>query len=491
MQFSIVKNFCLIGGVQIFRMGTNLVLNKILSLCLGVSGFGVWSLYLTTSELGTTFANFALPESGIRKIAEIAATDNTVLPYILWVYIRLLVLFAVISAVMGIIFSDFLSTTLFNSSDYQMGIIIVCLSIIFSALSKGIIAVFNGLRELKSYMYAQFFGCSVALLTSIGMVFIFRKSSILPLILLCNALILLIGCGYFYLKLPIHEKRPDFRYFLSLSKPILSVCLGLFLSNLTSVIMMYCSKAYLAREFDYQTVGIYQACWSVSGLYVGLLIASMGVDFIPRVMQVIGNNRILNQLVNDQLEFSALLSCLGIVGVLSFCEIILDLLYSSEFVSGVKIIRWQILGVALRVFAFPFTYSLIAKGKSLFYFIVQAFFWIGEFLLLVLFSKIWGFDGLGINYCVGYAGYAALVIYSGHRYFNFQPSRRLIKIFIFQWSCIVFAWCNSQFLPKIVSYPTALILLALMCYRIEHIFRIDMGISIYDMIQKKLKKVNI
>lgn len=142
-------------------------------------------------------------------------------------------------------------------------------------------------------------------------------------------------------------------------------------SGFISTVMTLLSRSYLSNHFELKAVGIYQASWTISNLYIGIILTAMGVDFMPRLMKVIGNKEEVNKMINQQLETGILLSSIGVVGILLFSDLFLYLLYSKEFESGSEIIRWQVLGVMMRIFAFPFSYSIAAKGKALLYAISQ------------------------------------------------------------------------------------------------------------------------
>ena len=185
----------------------------------------------------------------------------------------------------------------------------------------------------------------------------------------------------------------------------------------------------------------------------------MGVDLMPRLAKVSDDNKEINRLVNEQMELGMLVASIGVVAILVFSPIILNLLYSKEFLVGTTIIRWQVLGVSLRVLAFPFSYAIMAKGKSVIYITVQSIFWIGEFLLLVLFSKLFGFDGLGINYFIGYIGYFLMSLFACVKIFNYHPSIYLQKITLISYLFIGGAFFLCIYTPQKISISIGLLLL--------------------------------
>lgn len=74
---------------------------------------------------------------------------------------------------------------------------------------------------------------------------------------------------------------------------------------------------------------------------------------------------------------------------------ILRVLYSAKFMSAVFIVRWQIVGVAPGLLAWPFGYLLIALGRTKFHVAVQLVFYALELVLLIVFVRLGGINGLG------------------------------------------------------------------------------------------------
>jgi PST family polysaccharide transporter len=214
----------------------------------------------------------------------------------------------------------------------------------------------------------------------------------------------------------------------------------------------------------------------------------MGVDLMPRLMKVTGSNIKMNKLVNEQMELGMLVASIGVVGILILSPIILHLLYSAEFQAGTNIIRWQVLGVSLRILAFPFSYGIMARGKSLIYIIVQSVFWVGEYLLLILFVNLFGFDGLGINYFIAYAGYFSMTLIACHYIFEFKFSGLLKKIVVVSYLFIAAAFLLSDILPNIHSITTGLVLMIGQALWINHQLKSKMDMNLWQYIKGKLNK---
>ena len=142
----------------------------------------------------------------------------------------------------------------------------------------------------------------------------------------------------------------------------------------------------------------------------------MGTDFFPHLTAVSHDNAQTSQLMNAQVEVGLLAAAPGILLVFALGSVLLQLLYSAEFLPAFEILRWQVLGTFLRVVSWPLGYIILAKGKG------NLFFWSELVTNLVYVSSI----GIGIK-LLGTAGIGAafFVMYVFHTLLMFVLAGRL------------------------------------------------------------------
>ena len=82
----------------------------------------------------------------------------------------------------------------------------------------------------------------------------------------------------------------------------------------------------------------------------------------------------------------------------------------------------------------------MAYSKSLIYILAQGVVFSLDYILLILFSKTIGFDGLGINYCISYISYLLIGFLACRKLFGFRFSRRLLIFTVIEWIHIIIIW---------------------------------------------------
>jgi len=445
----IVRTTGMIAIVQVIQIIFGALRNKIISVVLGAKGFGIWGLYSTYIEMVSAFSVLGLDQSGVREIAK--NDDHVAVAKCIWIFKRALLYFSLSITLLSIIFSKNVSALLFGTKEYYVGVMVVSFAILCNGVSKGQLAILNGLRDIRGIAISQIIGSIVGSVACITLAYILGLNGI-PIFLVAIGFTAVLSTWWFVRQTNIKPIRPSNEEAKNIFKKLIYLGLGYSAAGIIASVMTLLSRTYLAKNYDLTAVGIYQASWTISNLYIGTILSAMGVDFMPRIMKLINNSQKLNETVNEQIELGTLVASIGVLGIITFSPIILHMLYSTEFIIGVSIIRWQVLGVSLRVIAFPFSYLIMAHNKPFTYIIIQAIFWTGDYLLLIIFSSKFGFNGLGINYFAAYIVYLCLTYIACHKITGFKFSYLLKKIFLISSIFISAALYSAIYLEKYNYY---------------------------------------
>lgn len=481
---NIVKTTGLIGLVQVFQIIFGLVRNKFLALLVGAKGFGIWGLYNTYVEMASSLSILGLDQSGVRQIAK--SDDDNYIAKCIYVFRNTVLIISGIFTLISIFLSKIVSKAIFDTDEYYWGVVIVSFAILFKGIYSSQRSILNGLRDIRALAISQIIGAIIGSISAIIAVYFLGIEGI-PIYILIVAITASITTWWYVRKLKIKKVIPTHSEAKHELKTLFSLGIGFSVAGIVAAVMTYFSRLYLSAEFSLEAVGVYQASWTISNLYIGTILTAMGVDLMPRMMKVVDSNKGLNTLVNEQMELGFLISGIGVVGILIFSPLVLQIFFSKEFLVGTSIIRWQVLGVCLRVLAFPFSYAIMAKGKSIAYIIIQSIFWTLEFGFLILFSKLFGFDGLGVNYLVGYCFYLGMSWFVCRKLFDFHISYLLGKILMITFLFIGTAFSMTFLLDSVLSMLFGSALLIVYAYWIVYMLKSKMDMDVIAIVKNKLK----
>ena len=104
------------------------------------------------------------------------------------------------------------------------------------------------------------------------------------------------------------------------AKPIVSLGIALMISTVLSMVLECYTLSLVSRTYGLDAVGIYQAAWSLSGLFAGFVLTAMGTDFYPRLSAVIDDRVAAIREINEQTEIGVLLALPGLLGTLALAK---------------------------------------------------------------------------------------------------------------------------------------------------------------------------
>ncbi len=483
----IAKTSGLVAFVQMAQMVFSFVRNKAISVLLGSAAFGLYSLYDNLVHMGSSVALFGLNNSLVREIAR--CSDKQQIGRVYYVCSRLIGTFSLIVCVLILIFAEEIGQYAFNEGGHAGGIRCVAFIVLFMVASQEGYAVLNGIRSMRRLAISQIVSSGTGSLGTVLAVLLWREDAIpaaLGIIAVTMAVV-----TYIYVRMEgIREVRVGWSDFKGISRTLIYIGAGVTVVGVVNTMMSFLSKSFLTEHYTLSAVGLYQSSWTVSNLYTGIILSAMGVDFMPRLSKIINDHKQAVSLINQQIIFGVVVASLAITGIMLFSKEILYILYAKEFEPAANIVRWHIVGVFLRVIAFPFSYTILASGSAAIYAVVQTLFWTGDYLLLMLCSHLWGFEGLGVNYPIAYSGYLLMVYFAGKHICGFSFSRELKKVLcvLFLFIGISWAWVSFDMANVGWKYAVNIVLLAVHFFYVNRYLKTKMDLNFIELIKNKIRK---
>jgi PST family polysaccharide transporter len=398
----ILKSTGIIGGEQIVVIISGIFRSKVIALWLGPAGVGVMSIYQSTVDLVRNLTGLGLGFSSVRNIAEAQASgDMTAVSKTTAVLRRWVWATGLLGTMLVLAFSKQLSRYSFHDEKHTWAFVFLSITILFSALSAGQLALLQGLRKILYMAKANVFGTLTGLVVSIFLLWWLRSEGIVLSLLVVSASAL--AFSWFYarkvsrisLRLGLKE---TWKEGLDMAK------LGFFmvLTGLLSSASMYLTRIWVSRRMGTDAVGQFQAAWSISSLYLVMILNAMASDYYPRLSAVNKDNRQINVLVNEQTEVTLMIACPVVASLLVFSKFSIYALYSRKFDQSVSILQWQILGTFLRVVAWPVGFVFLAKLKTGLFVLSEVVWNVVYVGCMMAGWKYWGVEGTGIAFAVAY-----------------------------------------------------------------------------------------
>ena len=411
----ILKSTALIGGSSAITILLGIVRTKFAAVFLGPFGIGLMGTYVTITGAILVFAGMGLGSSGIRQIAEAAASgDDVRIARSVLTVRRMAFVLGCLGVLLLVVLAAPISMETFGTRGETTALIALSVTVLLGAISAGQCALIQGLRRIGDLAKLSVLGAVLGTLISIPMIYLWGQKSIVPILLTISATGTLMS-WHFARKITTVPVQMTWAETWKESIPLFRLGVVFMGSALMTALVAYITRLMIIRGMSLDAAGLYQSSWNLSNVYVGFILAAMGADFYPRLTALAKDHPAVNQLVNEQTEVALLMALPGLVATLAVAPWVIQLFYSAEFVAAADVLRWQALGLVLRVVSWPLGFILIAKGEGSWFFwteLLTNFVYVGIFWLGITF---YGLPGSGMAFLGLYVFYLTLIYFvAGH-----------------------------------------------------------------------------
>ena len=443
----ILKSSALIGGSSVLNIGIGIVRTKAMAVLLGPAGFGLMGLYGSIADLAAAIAGMGINSSGVRQIAEAAASGDTKrIARTVTVLRRTAILLGILGAGLLVVFSREVSALTFGTDQHFVAVTLLSLAVLFRLVADGQGALIQGMRRIADLAKMGVVGALLGTTISIPVVYFLGEEGVVPS-LVCVAAMSIVTSWWYARKVqiqPVAITVPEFR---REAATLLKLGLAFMGSGFLMMGAAFAVRIIVVRNVGLEAAGFYAAAWTLGGLYVGFILQAMGADFYPRLVGVSKDNPACNRLVNEQAQVSLLLAGPGVIATLTFAPLIVALFYSARFAEAVEVLRWICLGMALRVITWPMGFIIVAKNRQLIFFGADLAWTVVNVGVAWLCVTRFGVNGAGMAFFGSYVFHGLLIYPIVRALSGFRWSAGNMKTGLFFLSLIAAVFLGCRFLP--------------------------------------------
>jgi PST family polysaccharide transporter len=460
----ILRSSAIIGGSSVFNVALGVVRTKIAALLLGPAGVGVVGLYNSIVELTRSVASMGINSSAVRQIAESAASGNTQRAARTMLTVRRLALCLGLVGAGAVAAASYpISELSFGDTRHAGSIALLAVAVLCSTISAGQLGLLQGKRRVADLARSVTVGAILGTALSIPILYYFRERGMALFVVVAAGAAALASWWYARetkaerVALPWREMRTE-------TEELLKLGLAFTTSALMSLGTGYLIRVLVLRKLGADAAGFYQAAWSIGGLYAGFILQAMGADFFPRLTAIANDNEACNRMVNEQTEVGLWVAIPGLLATLTFAPVVIHLFYSGRFGPAVDLLRWNCLGLLLRVAAWPIGFIILAKGERRLYIVTELVSGLAYLGLVWIGLYFFGLVGTSVGFFAVYVFYLIMLYAVGWRLSGFRWSPKTARVAIFGVPLIAGVFAAGCFLPGYVATPLGAAVTAGACY---------------------------
>lgn len=390
---TVLKALGIFGSLEALKLLCSVVRTKLVALWIGTAGVGVISLYTATIELIKSVALLNMRQSAVPAIASASESDKEhicrsvdLLGLIIGIFVTIFVL----------ALSPVLSLITFGTYDYSWGFALLAPTMLAYAVTDARQAIFQGLAKLRVLAISSLYAVLASTAVAIPMFYFFRMAAIVPVLIVFP----LFGALFMFITPGTRLKYPGYDKELFRTTVRTLVRLG---SYLTAGLSMgfaadYILRIFLETEGGIDTVGTFQAGYTIVKSYIGLFFTAITMEFFPRLSASVNRSRYTSVIVGHEIILALGILAPVVVTFISFDRLIVELLYSSAFTDVVPYMSVAVIGTLLRAVSWCFSYVIIAKGDGRVYILTEGISAVSLLVFSYIGWKCGGYAGLGAAY---------------------------------------------------------------------------------------------
>lgn len=400
---NLLKTSVLNGIAVLVKTATMFILNKILAVYVGPSGYAAIGQFQNFIQMVTSFAGGSINTAVVKYTAEYG--DNPTEQRKIWQNAGTIILaLSLIFSLLIILFQKSLSLYIFHSIEYQSVFIWFGIFLIFFNFNALFLAILNGKKEILKLVIANIAGSVFSLVITGFLAYQYHILGALIALSIYQSIA-------FFITLILCIKSDWFKFqflFGDIDKAIATKFGHYALMVLVSAVCVPLSqiaiRTLLTNKFGANYAGYWEAMTRLSGAYLMLVTTTLGVYYLPRLSELKTYHEIKHEVYTGY-KFIFPLALVAGLAVYLLRDWIIKLLFTDSFLPMRELFLWQIIGDILKIGSWILAYLMLGRAMIKLFMITEISFALLLIIMTYFGIKLFGFEGSTIAYMINYVFY--------------------------------------------------------------------------------------
>ncbi len=397
---SLVKTSLLNGIAVAIKMGSALVLNKILAVYVGPAGYAIIGQFQNAVAILVNIAG-GLLATGVTKCTAQNFDDEAKQHKVWQTAIRFSMAASVLAGFVLLIVGRRLSEWLLHRADMSSIFVWLALALPAMAANNLLLAIVNGKKEVSIYIFANITGSFISMLVIgllayyFGLFGALLAFTISPAIVLLSTAALVARRAWFkssYLWGSVDE---------SSARELSGFAIMGIISTLVVPTSYMLIRDHLVTRLGFSAAGFWQASWKISEIYLMLVTTTLSVYYLPRLAEIRTASELKAEIAKVYC-FAMPVVVIGALVIYLLRDSIVIILFTKDFYPMRELFAWQLTGDVIKIGSWVLGYILIGRAMVKFFVVTEIFFSLLFLLLSWLFIEFYGLGGVAVAYAVNY-----------------------------------------------------------------------------------------
>ncbi|WP_297481102.1 O-antigen translocase [uncultured Photobacterium sp.] len=376
----------------LIRMISGFIITKVISVLAGPNGLALIGQLQNIINLIMLSAGNFLQTAVTKYTAEYK--DENLKKYKVWsVSLKVIFVINIILSPLIFLFSNDISLLILKTSEMSYLFKIFSFSMPLFVLNTLFLSIINGLKDIKKYVSINILLSVVSLLLTTLLCYFWGIKGALISYVTNQSLVFFIT---FYLvrnekwmKLKNFKVKVDNEDYKKVLKFIIITISAILASNLSLIVI----RNNIINNLSINDAGYWQGVWSLSQVLFSFVTMTLVTYLLPTLSSIKDKNK-LNKEVLNVISFTFPLIVILCLLFYFFRDIIIYLLYSSDFKLMRDLFLWQFFGIAIKLIGWVYGYVLVARGMVKYTASTEIIFAISFILISISLIHLYGLVGV-------------------------------------------------------------------------------------------------
>ncbi len=390
-------------------MGTALLLNKILAIYVGPSGYAIIGQFQNLVSMIVTFATGATNTGVVKYTAEYF--DDEEAQHRLWRTAGTITAIASITSAVVIVFArGLLARQLLHDPDLSSIFLWLAAGLVFISLNALLLALLNGKKEIKRYVVSNIAGSLIGLAVTGALAYHYGLYGTLVALSINQALVFFVTfqqvsrTAWFRLRYLFGEI--DRRHLKALGGYVAMAAATAIATPLSQVAV----RNDLAVQFGWSYAGYWDAMWRISSIYLTFVTVTLSLYYLPRLSEIRNPVELRREIIGT---YRIVVPAVAVVSLALYLlrSIVIALLFTRDFAPMEVLFAWQMAGDVVKISSWVLSFVMLARGMTRLFIVTELLFALSFWVSAALFTRAFGFQGVAMAHLFNYALYMAAMWY--------------------------------------------------------------------------------
>lgn len=405
---TLIKTSFLNAIAVLVRVGTGLMLNKVLAVYVGPTGYAIIGQFQSLVAMIMGISSGAIGTGVTKYTAEYH--DRPELQRTVW---RTAAAMALVGSAAGaallLLARESLAVWLLADAVYAQAFVWLALSLTLMVANGLMLAIMNGKKVISAFILANIAGSVIGAGVSLGLVVSHGLYGALVALGFGQATACLVTVWLFRKACSIRWRDLLGRFDPATARRLSVFALMVVVSALVVPSSQILIRDQLGAILGLHTTGLWQAMWRISDLHLMLITSTLTVYFLPRFSELPAGPALRREVLRAY-RFVIPVVIATSITIYLFRDLMVRSLLTHEFMPLADVLGWQLFGDAIKICSWVSAYTMISHARLRTFIVTEVIFSSILIATTIVGAHADGLRGTAIGYSITYFIYCVTTV---------------------------------------------------------------------------------